>query len=1068
MPQMLKFGIPRNLKVVGYLSNTFLTNNFNQFRMRRFTILLVLLLGLFQISFAQQNIVRGTIQDSESFPVIGAGVIVSGTSRGTVTDENGNFSLPASTGEELTITSIGYITQTIKVGNGPLKIVMAEDHESLDEVVIVGMSIKTKDLTGAVGSVDGKTLNEKPVTSLNEAMQGRVAGVFITNPANPSDDAGIRIRGINTINSGSSPIYVVDGLVMEDSYGAFNSINPNDIEHVEVLKDASATALYGSRGANGVVLITTKKGTSREGSVSYDGWVSITSIANIPDVMDGTDLANLRIDAFANGYLRNNPSADRQSYVNNTLLGTNLAFSEQEFSSYHSATGQWDTYNWLKEVTHPGIKHNHNVSFSKAFDNARIYTSFNYSNNNGLIDGSNQDTYSGRINLEYNVKPWLKVGTNTQFTVRNDAIPSNDIYNKALNANPLLNFAPYKDDATRFNKEYLTIYYQALSESYNNEYNPFNSQELSNDRSRKRFYSSNYINIEPIKGLNIRSTFAYNFVSQTSFQYTPSYVQESIRHESGDANAYHNRAEQSSWQWDNTITYDIKKGLHTVNLMAGSNMSQRTGNNTTARGYRFASDDLGYNVLGGAAAFEKTVIGSNFSTSALMSFLVRGNYNFDNRFFLTATARYDGSTKFAKGHKWGLFPSFSAAWNIKNEKFLKSVRAVDALKLRVGYGIVGNQDIADFAYASWYSPTTSRVSVDGATVGQAGYKAGTSRGTPDISWERQKQFNTGLDFGFFKGRFSGSFDIFHIKNDGLLMSHNLSKTTGYSTTTENIGEVINNGFELSLNGTLIRTNNIVWNMGANISHDRNRVTKLYGDTEEILSGSRTGNIFLGQPLHTIYTYKYGGIANESNKEEWSSLSYPGRTVELGSLYLQDISSATGEPDGTVNTYDREICGKTDPDFYGGFFTDFSYKNFSVNAVFNYVLGVDVISGYYETLINSVGLSPASPDIADRWTPENTGAKFPKVITNSSGYNPYRPTDCEMSIQNGSFLRLSTLTVSYHLNTSVLAKAHIKRLRIYATGSNLFCLTSYKGFDPETGDNNYPPTRAITFGVNFGF
>ena len=723
---------------------------------QRILLLMMALFGLYGLMMAQTT-VSGNVKDGTGEPIIGASVIVTGTSNGTVTDLDGNFQMKANKGDELTISYIGFVTQKVKVNDSaPLNITLLEDNAELDEVVVVGTIMKKSDLTGAVGSVDGKTLAEKPVTNVNQALQGRVSGVFVEPGARPSDDSGIRIRGINTINSGSDPIYVVDGMVMTNDFGGFSSINPNDVEHLEVLKDASATALYGSRGANGVVLITTKKGASKEGSVTYDGWLSISSMTQRPETMDATDLANLRIDAFANGYLRNNPSENRDSYVNNILLGSNLAFSDQEFQSRNG--NRWNSYDWLKEVTRTGVQHNHNVSFSKAFDKGNVYFSLNYSNLKGIVKGSDQQRYSGRINAEYNVKEWLKVGTNTTFTRTEDAIPTDDVYNKALSANPILDFHPYKDAATRYLPQYLTVYYQALTENYNNEYNPFNSMDVQQDRTRTRLASSNFININPIKGLNFRSTLSVDYAAQTWFSYTPGNIQESVRHESGDAIAQHQRYEQTNWQWDNSLSYDTQIENHKLNVMVGTSLSRDHNNYDLARGYRFPSDHLGYHELAGAAAFEKTVIDSDFGTSTLQSYIARANYNYDSRYFLTATARYDGSSKFGDGHRWGIFPSFSFAWEATNEKFMQNQNFFSRLKIRTGYGMVGNQDIANYVYNTWYNPMAQRQTVDGNTVGVAGYATSGLRGTPAITWEKQKQFNFGIDFGFFNQKLSGSID----------------------------------------------------------------------------------------------------------------------------------------------------------------------------------------------------------------------------------------------------------------------------------------------------------------------
>lgn len=1039
--------------------------------MKKVISYLRLLIVIMCTGSAYSQAITGKVTDDKNLPLPGASVIIKGTQNAAATDIDGNYTLSNVTANAvLEFSYVGFVPQTIKVGQQTvINVSLNADSNELDEVVVVGTVMKKSDLTGAVGSVDGKTLSERPVTTVNQALQGRVAGVFVSAPTRPSDDAGIRIRGINTINAGSSPIYVVDGMVMNNDFGGFSAINPNDVDHIEVLKDASATALYGSRGANGVVLITTKKGTNKEGILTYDDWISFSSITQRPESMNGTDLANLRIDAFANGYMRNNPTANRQNYISNTLLSTNLAFSDTEFQSYNSATGNWGNYNWLDQVSRTGVQQNHNLSFSKGLDKGNVYFSLNYSNLEGIIKGSDQDKYSGRINAESNIKPWLKIGTNTTFTRTEDGIPSDDVYNKALNANPLLDYSPYSNPATKYNKEYLVLYYQALTENYNNEYNPFNSMDVRNDRTRSRMASSNFVNINPIKGLNFRSTLSLDYATQTYFSYTPSNIQESVRHESGDAIASHQRWEQTNWQWDNSVSYDRTFGLHKMNIMAGTSASKNSTNYDSARGYRFPSDDLSYYELGGASAFEKTVIDSDFSTSALKSYIFRSNYDYDKRFFLTATARYDGSSRFGEGHRWGLFPSISAAWEISNEKFMQNQNLFSRLKLRTGYGMVGNQDIQNYAYASWYNPIAQRATVNGATVGTAGYAASTLRGTPGITWEKQKQFNLGLDMDFLNNRITASANAFYIINDNLLMQHSLAQTSGFSSTWENIGKVENKGLEFNVNAKIIKTNDFEWNVSGNVSFDKNKVTKLYGAVDKILNGSdRQGNIFLNQPLHTIYTYRSGGIANDSNRSEWEGINYNGRTVEVGDIFVKDISGADGKPDGVINEYDRDIVGKSDPKVYGGFATDFKYKNITLNAIFNYSLGAKKVSGYYESLVSSVGLSPASPDLADRWSENNLGAKFPRALYNSSGFNGYKAAETDMVIQNANYLRLSTLTLAYNFDSKILNKIDLSNLRMYLTASNLLCLTPYKGFDPETGDYNYPPTKTFTFGLNVSF
>lgn len=1029
---------------------------------RKLLSLLVLMFIGVQAALAQ-NDVTGQVVDENSEPLIGASVKVKGSSVGAPTDLDGNFTLKAEPGVTLVVSYIGYETREVKVpASGKMKIILENDANQLDGVVVVGVLMKKSDLTGAVSHVDSEVLTQKPVTNINEALQGRVAGVNITRGITPSDDSSIKIRGTNTINSGSSPIYVVDGLVMDNQFGFYNSINVNDVESIEVLKDASATALYGSRGANGVIVVTTKKGRKGEGTVSYDGWVSFSTMGHRPETMSAQETFDLRAEAFMNGYIYNNPNstaAERQAYWDDVIMGSNTVFSDEEFAGYRSGK----TYDWLDQVTKTGVEHNHSVSFSKGTDNSSIYLSLGYSGLDGVVKGTEQDKYYGRINAETYIKPWLKIGTNTSYTYVKDDMTDGSVYNMALErSNPLIDYAPYKDDATRHNEDYLTLYWRVRSEENNNYYNPFNSMEIQTERERYHFTSANYININPIKGLNIRSTFAINHAEQSWNQFIPSGIQESIRHKSGDAYATQQRFGDTQWQWDNTISYDTQiKEVHNISAFLGTSASRYVYKVLKGGGKRYASNDLGWNVLGSSADRENRELESDYQTSSLLSYVGRINYNYDYRYFFTFTGRYDGSSKFAKGNRWGFMPSFSVAWDVTNEKFFPQHSFLSRLKVRAGYGVVGNQDISNYQYLTLYYPQQSN--------GEAFYGTDGRRGTPGITWEKQKQTNIGLDLGFFKNRLNITADLYFITNSNLLMSHSLPKTSGYSYTVENIGELENKGFEMTINATPILTKDFQWNISANLSLDRNKVTKLYGGVTEILNGTdRQGNIFIGESLSNIYTYKSGGIANEDNRELWEGIDYNGRTVGLGDLFVLDISGPDGKPDGVIDQNDRYVYGNTDPKFYGGFSTDFTWKGLTLNAVFNYSVGGHRISSYYESLISSVGLGYASPDLKDHWTEDNTDAYFPRVLTNTEGYNRFGAGETDRYIQSTSYLRLATLTLAYNLPEKWLKHVFMKSARVYFTASNLFTLTGYKGFDPELGDYNYPPTRSYTIGLNFSF
>lgn len=1034
---------------------------------RRLCLLLAIIAMLTGVVpvFAQSGKISGNVTDTKGEPLPGVSVKLTGTKTGTVTDSRGAFSLNTDGANgALEFSFLGFETQTVPfTGSAPLNVKMQQATANVDEVVVVGARMKKTDLTGAVATVDSKKLLQRPATNINQALQGNAAGVFVSNGTRPSDDATIRVRGINTINAGSSPIYVVDGVVMENNQGGFNSINVNDVASIQVLKDASATALYGSRGANGVIVITTKKGQRRggDGLVTYDSWFGVSDFTRIPKTMNAQELFALRTDAYANGYMKDHPDADRQDYIDNTLMKTNIAFSDQEFDTYNKK----QSYNWLDQVTRTGLQQNHAVSFSGGSDRGIFYLSLGYAGNKGVVENTKQNKYTGRFNAEYNIKKWLKVGTNTGFTRTNDDIPSDDVYGKALNANPLLNYDPYRDPATRYTYDYLTIYYRSHGEQNNNDFNPFNSLLIQRNRARNRITTANYIDITPIKGLDIRSSYSLDYGAQDWFEFTPHNIQEAVRHYNGDSRAKHERWSDTYWQWDNTITYNTTiANDHKLTALVGTSASKRQSNYTLAQGDRFASDELSYHDLGGAAAVEKSVLGSDFYAYSLLSVLGRVNYTYKDKYHLTATARYDGSSRFAEGNRWGIFPSISAAWDVTSEDFMKNISLFSQLKLRAGYGVVGNQDISNYAFQTLYG---SKIDNGNALIVNDG-----RRGNPDITWEKQKQSNIGLDMGLFRSRLTVTADFFYINNDNLLLNRSLASTYGYVQQWENIGRVNNKGMEFSVTGDVIQKKDLNWSVSGNIAFVKNKVTRLYGDATEIYNINenviqRENNIFLGQSLHGIYTLVSGGIAQESNRREWEGLNYNGKTVNPGDLFARDISGPAGTPDGVVDQYDKTVVAKTDPKFYGGFSTDLNYKAFGLNAVFTYSYGAKKISSYYEGLINSVGESMASVDLLNRWTPEHTNTDIPRVIANTS-YNRYNPSDLDYAIQNASFLRLSALTLSYNLPEKMLTAWKLNNLRLYVTGSNLLCITKYKGMDPETGDYGYPPVKMYVFGLNVGF
>jgi TonB-linked SusC/RagA family outer membrane protein len=988
--------------------------------------------------------VSGIVRDETKEPIPGVNILIKGTSVGTVTDAAGRFTIDVESDAVLVFSYIGYEAQEVRVGSqSAIEVSLVLDVAQLAEVVVVGASIKKTDLTGSVASLDGEKLTEIPTTSITQAMSGRMAGVLIQNSSGVSGGASIRIRGNNSIQFGTDPIFVVDGLVME---GGFNLINPNDIESINVLKDASATAIYGSRGANGVVIVTTKKGKRNQGRVTYDGWYGIQEFANIVPRLGAKDMFDLRVDAFANTFGDAYPNLNRQGYIDNLILAENisLAFAPYEFETYKSGK----SYNWLDKVTRTGSQQNHSISVSKGSDEGSYYLSFNYANNKGLMENSDYKRITGRLNLEQNIKSWLKFGSNTTYARSHETYVQGGVFGIANGANPLLPI----DESINYLK-------WASMEVIDN-YNPIRSLRIDGDGYQTRLLSSNYINIKPTEKLNVRTTFSVDVMDQKDLWYTPRDIGQSVRN-STEGTAQQRNDHWVNWQWDNTISYDVLKGVHNLNVLAGMNMTQNNWDYNQLDALGFATDDLSYRFIDASFLRDRTVLRSDFTTNSLMSYFGRANYSYSEKYFATITARYDGSSRFAEGNKWGLFPSIALGWNFTEENFFKDLNLsfVNFAKLRTGYGVAGNQNIPNFAYQTLYFSQFAGGSVN--------FRPGDRLGNPSLVWESQKQLNVGLDFKLLDNALDISVDYFTINNEDLLMQRTLSTTTGFRNVIGNVGALQNRGVEVSIGAKVVRKGALLWNVSANISSARNTVSRLFGDVKEVfnLGGftgveiRREGNLFLNESLNSIYVFRFDKIAQESDMNYVASLDLGGRIVRPGDILPKDI-----DENGIINDDDRVVVGTRDPKFYGGFTSDLVYKNFSLNTVFTYNYGGKRISGLYEGFMNGSGMSAAHKDMLNRWTPTNTNTNVPRAY---NGGGRYGIQDVDLGVQDASFLRLSALTLAYNVPNELLTKLKMENVRVYFTGSNLFLLTNYKGYDPEGGDS-YPMSRMFVTGINIGF
>lgn len=1017
-------------------------------RLKLCFITLLCVLPLFG-SMAQSVKIEGSVRDSQTDELLpGVNVMVKGSSVGAMTNIDGAFSITVQKSSVLEFSFIGYEKQEYEVkGNAKIQVELNPVGIAMDEVIVVGASMKKSDLTGSVARVTDKTLQQIPTADLNTALQGKVAGVFIQNSAKPGEAASIKIRGNNSIQYGTSPIYVIDGLLVDQG---FEMLNTNDIATIDVLKDASATAIYGARGANGVVVITTKKGQKGKARVTYDGWYGSQSFSKEMPLINGSQLHDLRVEAYINEFnnTTNLPPARREKYIKDNFLSTtvppNTIFTEDEMEAYLSGK----TYNWLDAVTQNAYQQNHAVSFSGAGDKGSYFMSFNYNQQEGLMKNVSYERYTGKINLDQMVKPWLKVGTNTTFVYQvGHPVADDNTFPVALRADPLLPISG----------EYWYMKYGTEESQSNN--NPISDLNVVRDANQARLMSSNFININPIKGLDIRSTFSIDYMSKEDYTYYSTETTQSYK-ASADGQAKHRKDKMLNWQWDNTVSYKtLIKEKHRISAVLGANMSYYSQNWNSLDVKGFGNDFFSYKAIAGASKKEDFGVNSDFWTYSMASVFLRAGYVYDSRYYVTFTGRYDGSSKFGTNNKWGFFPSVSASWNITGEEFMQLQNVINNLRLRVGYGLAGNQNIPNYGYQTLYDVR--------ATLGTSALINWGRYGNPDLRWEKQKQINVGLDYGMFNDRLSFTLDLFHIDNEDLLMTISKSPSSGYLDQLANVGTLRNRGIEFSINATPIRTKDWNWNIGFNISADRNKIIKLDGQAQEIykLGGMSNneiqteGNLFVGESLNTIYMYLFDRIIQESDMDYVNSLELGSRTAQPG-----DILPLDRDHNGIINDKDRTVVGVKDHKFYGGIHTTVSWKGLELTLVGNYSYGAKKTSFLYNSLVTSDGRSAAHKDILNRWTPENTNTLIPRAYHAFSGFG-YGSTS--LCLQDASFFRLSSATLAYTFPRKLINKIYLDNLRIYFTGSNLFTATKYRGFDPETGDW-YPNTRMYVVGLNISF
>lgn len=1047
---------------------------------------------------AQVRTITGVVSSNEGEALIGATVLVANsTNRGTVTEVDGSFSVQAETGESIYFSYTGYETKVVVVGvENKLNVTLEAASELLDEVVVVGYGTQRKsDLTGAVSSVSGEELRSSITTNIDQALQGRVAGVQVTqNSGQPGGAASIRIRGSNSITGSSEPLYVIDGIPFQgdgasvagfDWAGGANgqnrvnplsTINPNDIVSIEVLKDASATAIYGARAANGVVLVTTKRGKKGDAKISYNGYYANQVLPNKLEMMALPDYASYQVQ-IANDLDRQ----VNQRYLDTSLLGNGT--------------------DWQDEVFRNAGMQSHQLSVSGGTENTQYAVSGGYFNQDGIIIGSGFERFTTRVNLDNKVNNWFKIGASLAYADTDEKITLNDggdgIIMQALVMPP--------DVAVRgFDGEYAG----PASNTSDISFNPVGAALLRNNTlDRQRLMANIYSDLSLTKNLNFRSEIGFDNNHSLNKAFHPTYSWGSLQN---NENQLRQREETNFfWIWKNYLTYDIKLGeRHNLTALLGTEAQKSSWEGTQVTKKNFASNDI--QVLSEGNDATSSTSGWKDAAS-LASYFGRFNYGFDNRYLLTLTLRADGSSKFGPNNKWGYFPSGSFAWRVSNEDFMKSIPAIYDMKLRVGYGEVGNQAIANYLYGS------SLLTVN--TPFGTGYRL-EKISNPDLKWEATKQFNAGLDLSLIEGRVDFTIDVYQKETSDMLLQLSIPSYLGGTNYNDirapfaNVGRMENKGYDLSLTTRNITGKKFNWTTNFTFSKNKNKVLELDNDARiywrnlywysEFQTATRTG---VGLPVGMFYGYQMEGIFQDqqdilnhavqvsdgnitSENPYGQNLVNKTQGVWVGDVKFKDLNG-----DGVITTEDQTIIGNPNPDFTFGFNNNFSYGPFDLTIYLNGSQGVDVLNysrvvvegqtsvfnNQAATVANRAQIGLIDPTGSDTDPANvyliNTDTNIPRPTTNDNNGNN-RMSD--RFIENGSYIRIQNVRLSYTLPKEFTKKFRVERLQVYVNGQNLHTFTDYSGYDPEIGSFNqdpllqnvdmgrYPSPRLYTFGANVDF
>ena len=977
-------------------------------------------------AYAQNTTVKGVVRDAMG-PTAGATVVQKGTNNGTITDLDGNFTINVPANAVLVISFVGLDTQEIPVAGKKFIEVTLSGNEELEEVVVVGYGTQKKsDITGSVASVDKARLSKLPVTNVLQAVQGATAGVTISQGSSiPGDAPSALVRGRNSINAGTGPYIVVDGVPISKSGGSLNDINPGDIESMEILKDASATAIYGTNGANGVILITTKHGKEGKPSISYNGYVGIEDFANKMDFCNGAQITQRYKDYVA----QNAGETMYNDYVKN------------QGEAAAQAAGQ--ETDWIYDmVSRTGIIQDHNVTINGGAEKVKYFISGDYLSQKGVLKGFNYKRYSLRLNIDADVTDYLKIGTNTYIVSHNrDGGRVNFLMAEAM--------SPY---GQVYNEDGSYCIYPMASE--NLFFNPMRDVNQDHERRQWNINLNGYADLDfghiwaPLKGLHYKFNFGYSYVPKRESYYNGA--------EQNNLNGYGEifNAETQNYTAENILSWARDFGKHHIDLTALYASSRRKYHDNTAAASKFINDELLWHNLGGGGT---QVAKSKTELYTTVSQMGRINYSYDSRYLFTATVRRDGSSVFGDNIKYGTFPSVALGWNIANEAFMEGTNDwLNNLKLRLSYGKAGNEAIN--VYETLSKMTNAALALDGASY--TALYPNSRMGNSGLSWESTQSFNVGVDFGFLNNRINGNIDFYTSKTTDLLLQRNLPKISGYSNVYMNMGETANKGLEITINSKNISTKDFTWSTSLVWSWNKNEIKDLYGDGKDDL-GNRW---FIGHPISVIYDYEMEGIWQKDEIERGDHLNHDPQ-AQAGDVKIRDIDG-----DGKITPEgDKTIQGQTSPKWIGGLTNTFSYKNITLSIFIQTVQGLKRNNSLLAMASDEMGRRNSTLEVG-YWSESNPTNEFRSLSKTSNRWGYGFPRDA-------SFTRVKDITLSYQFPAKITKALNINALTIYASGRNLFTFTDWIGWDPESDitqrgwggyENNYPMTKSMVFGLNVTF